>query len=106
MIESAPMKEITPEQRWANCIASMPLEKRLINAGECSIIGGTVDERLAYATKLRRIGFATWFEYRETKRSFKRACEANYWGKNGVYNLDDAEDRAWLDRDDLATKGV
>ena len=73
---------------------------------ECALIGGTADERLVYAVKLRRLGIAAWTEYRESKRTFRRACENNHWGKGGVYDLSDAEDRLWLDRSDLAIVGV
>jgi hypothetical protein len=79
-----------------------------LNPRECAVVGGSPDERLRYAIRLRRLGFATFAETRDSKRRrmFQRACEGNYWGKGGVYDLDDAEDRAWLDRDDLAAVGV
>lgn len=75
---------------------------------DCALIGGASMERLAYTIKLRRLGFSTFTELSNRKRDkmFKRACEETRWGKGGVYDLDDPQDRAWLDRADLATAGI
>jgi len=75
---------------------------------DCSIIGGEGTERTRYACKLRQAGISTFAELTNRKRDkmFKRACQENWWGSAGVYDLDDTEDRAWLDRTDLAEVGV
>lgn len=75
---------------------------------DCALIGGTPEERTTAAIRLRRMGIATFAETANRKRAkmFARACNENRWGKAGVYDLDDADDRAWIEREDLATVGV
>jgi len=80
----------------------------MIDLAECAIIGGTPNDRLICGTKLRRLGISTFFELSDRKRlkMFKKACQENKWGKGGVYDLDDSEDKEWLGRSDLAQVGV
>ena len=79
-----------------------------MTGADVSLIGGSPDERLQYAIRLRRMGFSTFSEFKNRKwaRMRKKAIDECRWGEGGVYNLEDAEDRAWLDRDDLAQVGV
>lgn len=59
------------------------------------IIGGTPEERLLRAVHLRRRGISVHLETHVSKkaRAFKRAVEASRYGKQGVFDLDDPEDR-------------
>lgn len=75
---------------------------------DCSLIGGIPEQRLTYATKLRRIGVSVFFEYRNRKRGKmrKKAIDECRHGVGGLYDIADQQDREWLDRDDLATAGI
>lgn len=78
------------------------------NKQSCSLIGGSPDDRLTVATKLRRLGVECFTEFKNRKRDkmFKKACEETHWGSAGVYDLDDPEDNAWLNRSDIGAVGV
>ena len=78
------------------------------NKQSCSLVGGTPEERLTIAIRLRRLGVECFTEFKNRKRDkmFKKACEENYWGSAGVYDLDDPEDYAVLNCDSLSAADI
>lgn len=69
---------------------------------ECIIIGGAPMDRVAYASSLRKTGVAVHTETHSAKKTsaFKRACALTRYGSGIVYDIDDPEDRSYLDRPD------
>jgi hypothetical protein len=70
---------------------------------DCYLIGGSLDERFALALKFRRSGIVTDYDQNDSqttkqrRKAWERACKASMWGDAVIYNLDDAEDRAYVE---------
>lgn len=69
---------------------------------QCYLVGGTCDERLQIAIKLRRRGVVTDFDYgdqssgKRKRKAWKRAIVASPWGETVVYDLGKPDDREYI----------
>lgn len=71
------------------------MQSVIVPRAQVGLIGGSADERMIYATKLRQRQISCFTEFTDRKRDkmYKRAAAEAV----NVVDLDDPEEREWLD---------